>query len=122
MADLAAFVEEERGHEFEHPVHVDFLTAAEYTAERPPSEEGPSEEASGLSSTVTRDNSGPSGWRRRGGPLRSPQQRGRGGTLAFYDPADERVRVRGTEMSVGLEVTLAERPMRCRTSTSTSTG
>ena len=29
-----------------------------------------------------------------------------GGTLAFYDPIDERVRVRGTELSVGLEVTL----------------
>jgi hypothetical protein len=28
------------------------------------------------------------------------------GTLAFYDPEDERIRVRGTEMSVGLEVTL----------------
>ncbi|MEO7571366.1 MAG: hypothetical protein ABIX10_02925, partial [Acidimicrobiales bacterium] len=29
-----------------------------------------------------------------------------GGTLAFYDPTDQRVRVRGTEMTVGLEVTI----------------
>ena len=107
VADLAAFVEDERGHEFDHPVHVDFLTPAEYTAITTEDDDGPSEEAERADFD---DYAG--------------QLRGLGvasgeldlyeafnsvvdsGTLAFYDPTDERIRVRGTEMSVGLEVTI----------------
>ena len=106
VADLAAFVEDERGLEFEHPVYVDFLTPAEYTAQTT-DDEGTMEEdereqldryaaelrALGVAS----------------GELdlfAAFNQVSDGGTLAFYDPTDERVRVRGTEMTVGLEVTL----------------
>jgi hypothetical protein len=106
VADLATFVEDARGLEFEHPVYVDFLTAAEYTAETT-DDEGTMEDdereqldryaaelrALGVAS----------------GDLdlfAAFNQVSDGGTLAFYDPNDERVRVRGTEMTVGMEVTL----------------
>jgi len=104
--DLAAFVEDERGLDFDHPVYVDFLTAAEYTAETTSEdEEVLPDERSELD--------------RYAGELRALgvasgevdlvealNQVSDGGTLAFYDPVSERVRVRGTEMTVGLEVTL----------------
>jgi hypothetical protein len=103
---LVRFVEDERGLDFEHPVHIDFLTPEEYTTESTSGEDEvlPDEReeldryagelralgvASGEIDLVAAFN-----------------QVSDGGTLAFYDPVDERVRVRGTEMSVGLEVTL----------------
>jgi hypothetical protein len=106
VADLAAFVEDERGLTFDHPVYVDFLTAAEYTE------------------ATTDDAPAPVGGDREGldryaAELRALgvasgeldlftvfNQVSDGGTLAFYDPADQRVRVRGTEVTVGLEVTI----------------
>ncbi|MDP1819570.1 MAG: hypothetical protein Q8K58_06690 [Acidimicrobiales bacterium] len=106
IADLAEFVEDERELEFDHPVHVDFLTAAEYSAETVTEgdalDDADREEldltiaqlrAVGLASgdvdlfQVINDVSD-------------------GGTLAFYTPEDERVRVRGTELTAGLRVTL----------------
>jgi hypothetical protein len=103
---LVRFVEDERDLEFDHPVYVDFLTAEQYTTETTSAEEEvlPDERteldryaaelralgvASGELDLVAAFN-----------------QVSDGGTLAFYDPVSERVRVRGTEMSVGLEVTL----------------
>ncbi len=107
VVDLAAFVEDERGIEFDHPVYVDFLTPAEYTAETTDDDEVLSEEAERLD------------FDRYAGQLRALGVASGeldlyaafnavidSGTLAFYDPTDERVRVRGTEMTVGLEVTL----------------
>lgn len=106
VAELAEYVEGARGLDFEHPVFVDFLSPEDYTAEVT-TEEGDLDEdqqteldrlgahlrAFGLASgeldlfddinTVTD-----------------------GGTLAFYRPDDARVRVRGTELSVGVRVTL----------------
>lgn len=105
VADLASYVERERDLDFDHPVHVDFLTAAEYTAAT--AEGGPSEEDARADLEVY-----------------ASQLRALGvasgeidlyeafntvvdsGTLAFYDPSDERIRVRGTKMTVGLQVTL----------------
>lgn len=106
VAELAAFVEAERSLRFEHPVHVDFLTPEEYTE-----------------ATRTSDDELLDGDRqeldRYAGQLRALgvasgeldlfeifNQVSDGGTLAFYDPFDDRVRVRGTEMTVGLEVTI----------------
>jgi hypothetical protein len=106
VADLAAFVERERGLEFDHPVHVDFLTAEEYSAETT------SDESALLDEERTELD-------RQAGELRALgvasgevdlftafNQVADGGTLAFYDPFDERVRVRGTELTVGTEVTV----------------
>jgi len=106
VTDLVAFVEEKRGLQFDHPVYVDFLSTAEYTEQATDEEEdaAPDEResldryaaelralgvASGALDLFTAYN-----------------QVSDGGTLAFYNPADERVRVRGTTMTVGLQVTL----------------
>lgn len=106
VADLAAFVEAERGLEFDHPVYVDFLSPSAYTDEATTSEDDLTD--------ADRDELD-----RYAGVLRALgvasgeldlftayNQVSDGGTLAFYDPTDRRVRVRGTEMSVGLRVTL----------------
>ncbi|MGK2947292.1 MAG: hypothetical protein ACSLFP_01845, partial [Acidimicrobiales bacterium] len=106
VAELAAFVEDERGLRFDHPVHVDFLSADDYTeATTTADEEVLDEDREELD--------------RYAGQLRALgvasgeldlfeafNQVSDGGTLAFYDPFNERVRVRGTEMTVGLEVTI----------------
>lgn len=106
VVDLAAFVERARDLDFEHPVYVDFLTADEYTALTTEDEGDTTDEdredleryatqlralgvASGEIDLFTAFN-----------------QISDGGTLAYYDPDDARIRVRGTTMSVGLEVTL----------------
>lgn len=100
------FVEQERGLRFKHPVFVDFLTPAEYTEETTSApDETDHEERAGLD--------------RFAGELRALgvasgeldlvaayNAVSDSGTLAFYRPIDQRVRVRGTEMTVGLQVTL----------------
>ena len=105
-ADLAAYVEEARGLDFDHPVFVDFLSPEDYTDEVTTDEETLAEE--------DREDLA-----RYAGELRAMgvasgevdlfaayNQVSDSGTLAFYDPVEERVRVRGTEVSVGLRVTL----------------
>ena len=106
VVDLAAYVEDARGLEFDHPVFVDFLSPEEYTEEVTTDEESLADEdreeldryagqlralgvASGELDLFTAYN-----------------QVSDRGTLAFYDPVEQRVRVRGTEVSVGLRVTL----------------
>jgi hypothetical protein len=103
VADLAAFVEDERGLSFEHPVYVDFLTADEYTAETTDDEEDEDRDELDRYAGELRALGVASG------PLdlfTAFNQVSDGGTLAFYDPTEQRIRVRGTEMTVGLEVTL----------------
>ena len=107
VADLAAYVEDERGLDFDHPVYVDFLTAAEYTTET-------TEEEDGVDEAAEREDFGDyAGQLRALGVATGDVDLYEAfntvvdsGTLAFYDPDDERIRVRGTEMTVGLEVTL----------------
>jgi hypothetical protein len=106
VAPLAEYVEGARGLEFDHPVFVDFLTPEEYTDEVT-TDEGELEDedradlddlaaelrALGLAS----------------GPLdlfAALNTVSDGGTLAFYSPEDARVRVRGTELTPGVRVTL----------------
>ncbi len=106
VADLAAFVERERGLEFDHPVTVEFLTEDEYSdrarvdegmladEDRQAMEEsGTVLEALGLV-PVDID------------MFDTSNEMADTGTLAFYDPVTESVTVRGTEMTTSLEVTL----------------
>jgi hypothetical protein len=106
VADLAAFVEDERGLDFDHPVYVDFLSAAEYSAQT-------TEEDVSLADGEREELDRYAGQLRALGVASGEldlftafNQVADGGTLAFYDPTDQRVRVRGTEMTVGLEVTI----------------
>jgi hypothetical protein len=104
VAELAAFVEDERGLEFDHPVYVDFLTPEEYT------DVATSDEAD-------LDDAGRTDLDRLAAQLRALgvasgevdlfaafNQVSDSGTFAFY--SDGRVQVRGTEMSIGLQATL----------------
>lgn len=106
VADLAAFVEEERGLAFEHPVFVDFLTEDQFRDEVTANEGDLTVEdradiergaqllrATGL---VSGDFD----------LLESTNQLSGEGVLAFYDPDRERITVRGTDLSVGLRLTL----------------
>lgn len=106
VVDLVAFVEEERELSFEHPVPIDFLTAEQY-ADRVRVDGGEmattdqellDESVATLAALglVAHD-------------LDLAETSGEladSGTLALYDPVAERIVVRGTEMTVGLRVTL----------------
>ncbi len=106
VADLADFVEEERGRSFEHPVYVDFLTEDEYTdlarteeddlsdADRETLEQAEAmHRAMGLAEGDL-------------DLLAALNDVVDSGTLAFYDSDVDRVRVRGTDLTPGLRVTL----------------
>jgi hypothetical protein len=106
VADLAAFVEDARELDFAHPVHVDFLTAEEYRAEATADEADLTDEDR---AALAQD----AGLLRALGVASGPLDLlaafntvTDGGTLAFYDPDDGRIRVRGTELTAGLRVTL----------------
>ena len=106
VVDLVAFVEDERDLDFDHPVHVDFLTADAYRAEATASDSDLTDEDR---DALVRD----AGLLRALGVASGPidllealNAVTDGGTLAFYDPEDRRIRVRGTELTVGLQVTL----------------
>ena len=103
---LTTFIEDARGLDFKHPVHVDFLSPAAYTKEATEDERSLGED-----DRAELD--------RYAGVLRALgvasgdldlfavyNQVSDGGTLAFYDPVEQRVRVRGTVMTLGLQVTL----------------
>ena len=106
VVPLVQYVERERGFTFEHPVHIDFLTPAEYSertrADEESLEAGDVEDleqfeallrAFGL---ITNDVD----------LLDSVNELSDTGTLAYYDSLEERVTVRGTELTPELRATL----------------
>ncbi len=106
VVDLVAFVEQERGLSFEHPVTVEFLTEDEYSDSARIDE--------GMLTDEDREAMDESGTVLEALGLVPPEldlmdtsnEMADTGTLAFYDPSTETVTVRGTEMTIGLEVTL----------------
>jgi hypothetical protein len=106
VATLAQFVERERGHSFKHPVYVDFLTAAEYT------ERTRTDEDSLAPEEVEEVDQGEALLRAFGliaGDVRlldTVNELTDTGTLAYYDSQEERVVVRGTEVTPSLSLTL----------------
>jgi hypothetical protein len=107
VVDLVAFVEDERGLSFDHPVAVDFLTPAQYS-ERTRIDES---ELSREERRLIEDGTAP--LRALGlvpvgfDALQSANELSDTATLAYYDPLRERITVRGTEMTTDLRVTLA---------------
>jgi hypothetical protein len=107
VSDIVSFVERERGLDFEHPVQVDFLADEEFTADVQTSEADLTDEdresienaeavlrALGLIEDDV--------------DLFEQQNELVGeGTLAYYDPETETIRVRGTELTPDVRVTLA---------------
>lgn len=106
ILDLVDFVEAERELAFEHPVHVDFLTEAEFRPEV-------TSDGSDLSGEEREDVDAGTGLLRALGLVDGEldlfgavNQLSGEGTLAFYDPATERIRVRGTELTPRLRGTI----------------
>lgn len=106
VADIATFVEDERGLDFEHPIHVEFVPEAEFVEDVTSTEELSDEDreameddaaelrAMGLVSgdvdllEETKDLSGE-------------------GIAAYYDPEDEVIRIRGDVLTPSIRVTVA---------------
>ena len=107
VVDLAAFVENERGLRFDHPVPVDFLTAEQYSQRTRVDE---SDLTSGDRRMIEE---GTAPLRALGlvpadfDPVESANDLSDTATVAFYDPLTERIAVRGTDMTTDLRVTLA---------------
>jgi hypothetical protein len=106
VSDLVAFVEDERGLSFEHPVRVDFLTTEEYSDASRVDEEALTEKDRRLieESSAILEALGmvPAGT----DMFDTTNEMTDAGTLAFYDPLTETVSVRGTELTTVVEVTL----------------
>ena len=106
VADLAAFVESERGLSFEHPVYVDFLSDADFRDEV-------TSDAGELSAAERKDMEEFEGTARAVGLVRgdtdlfaATNALNGEGILAFYEPETERVKVRGAELTVRRRATL----------------
>ena len=106
VVDLVDFVEDERGHDFDHAVHVDFLTEEQY-----------SEHTRGDVGELTEDEEAEiervEGTMRALGLVEgdfdlfeSSNDVSDTGTLAFYDLETEHIVVRGTEVTPRLAATL----------------
>jgi hypothetical protein len=106
VADLARFVEAERGLSFDRPVHVDFLTDAEFRT-------AVTTDKAELSDEDRRDLERSAGLMRAMGlldgdvDLFNTVNKFQGeGVLAFYDTETERIRVRGTELTIKMKGTI----------------
>ena len=107
LSDIVSFVEKERGLTFEHPVFVDYL-APEVFRQKLLGPSGPPsakdrrsvEQTIGFFRTLGLVEGTPD--------LLAGSDRLNGdGTLAYYDPTDQRVRIRGTELTEPVKATLA---------------
>jgi hypothetical protein len=106
VAGLVDFVERERGLEFDHPVHVDFLTPGEYSdSVRVDAGELSEEDTESLEHDVA--------FLRAVGladgdvdAVESMNDLADAGTLAYYDLVTRHVVVRGTELTPDVEATL----------------
>lgn len=107
VEQIAQFVQDERGVLYEHPVYVDFLSEDEFKADVTSSDEDLTDEDREQideTESVLRA----LGLVEGDVDLFAKQNQLTGeGTLAYYDPETERIRVKGTEMTPALEVTLA---------------
>ncbi|MGH2720730.1 MAG: hypothetical protein ACRDJO_03885, partial [Actinomycetota bacterium] len=106
VAPLAAFVELERGLEFDHPVHVHFLTDEEFREETT-TDDGELSRAEREELESWADQTRALGLTSGHVDMHAAVNSLSGdGTLAWYDAATASITVRGTVMTVGLEVTL----------------
>lgn len=105
VADIAAFVEGARGARFEHPVYIDFLDVQQFKDEVS-GEKASAEEREALERAAA--------MLRAVGLLSGKvdleamlNQAASEGYIGFYDPATERITVRGAELTPAVKATLA---------------
>ncbi len=106
VLDLAHFVERERGALFDHPVPVDFLTPEEYSETTRTDEGSLSEEERAEAEQFEGELRALGILAGDTSLLDATNDLTDTGTLAYYDSFEERVVVRGTEVTPGLAVTL----------------
>jgi hypothetical protein len=107
VIELANFVQRERGALYEHPVPVDFLSPDEYS-QRTRTEEGTLNEDEKAELEQFEGTMRALGLLAAGVDLfKATNDLVDTGTLAYYDTAENRVVVRGTEVTPGVAVTLA---------------
>lgn len=106
VTDFVEFVEDERGLEFEHPVHIDFLTEKEFAKEVTSDEDELTDEdreeieqASGLMRALGLLGSDVD-------LVQAMNDLGSGGILGLYDHEDKRIRLRGDELTPVVKSTL----------------
>ncbi|RHW27931.1 hypothetical protein D0Z08_06505 [Nocardioides immobilis] len=104
--DLVEFVEDERGLEFEHPVYIDFLSEEAFEKEVTSEESDLTDEDKEEIEQVT-------GLMRALGLIDhdvdlfdAANDLTGGGIIGLYDPEDERIRMRGEELTPTVEATL----------------
>ena len=106
VLDLVHFVEDERGLLYEHPVTIDFLTAEEYTARILERDELTDEDVEDSRAGRSRaaSHGARHGRRRPGGGACAPCEMK--ALSRDYDQDEDRIIIRGTEISPALSVTL----------------
>lgn len=106
VADLARFVEDARRLRFDHPVAVRFLTSEAYDEETTADPDSLSEDEKEEIQNVEGELRA-LGLIKKGVSLfDDTNSLTSGGTAAFYDPDAEEIVIRGTELTIGLKVTV----------------
>ena len=106
VTDIVKFDEATRGLKYKHPVKIEFMSEDDFTKTLT-AEDGPTDEEKAQMQQFT------AAYRALGliggdvDLLQQTQDIQSGGTLAYYDPKTKVIRVRGTEMTPALRVTLA---------------
>ena len=106
---FAAFVEQERGLQFEHPVYVDFIPDAEFDALLTDDEGIDGEEAAARQEAYEQYGELLRALGLHEGPIDLEAQTDQmysAGVLAYYSSDDKRVRVKGEQLTPDVEVTL----------------
>ncbi len=105
LSTLVAFVQTERGLQFDHPIFVDFLPVDEYeSAAGPPSRVDDDARAAAKYNSDLLDVFGlATGYDALAGDITMASS----STLGFYSPATDRITVRGTELTPAIRVVVA---------------
>lgn len=102
VTDLVAFVEQERGLTFKHPVAFDFMTDSEFVADISDGRPQPVPERQSLTESILRAR----GYIGQSFSSASVEQDFLGNVTGYYSHDDKRMRVRGTELSAYIKLTL----------------
>jgi hypothetical protein len=111
VAPLAAFVENERGLKFEHPVYVDFLPEDEFvalfeTGEADLALESAADDAVAADARALSEIIDAAGLSASYDPVADQETLSQVSTLGFYDPSIDRIAVRGDDLTPAVRTVL----------------
>ena len=102
VTDLIDFVEQQRGLQFKHPVAFDFMTESEFVAVIADGRQKPPAERQSVAESIMRAR----GYIGQNFSSTSVEEDFLGNVTGFYSHNDKRMRVRGTELSAYIKLTL----------------